>query len=133
MKLTFWDKFFIAFVLMLSVTGFILNFSLDAVTEQQYITVQVDNNFVMEFSFTRETEKKIEFPFGEEDTHTATLEISQGKVRMLPMTKELCPRGICSQIGWIERNYQSIACVPNRIIVSFRETQLHDDVDGITY
>lgn len=132
MRLTFWDKFFIALVLLLSLAGFVFNFSLDAVTEQQYIVVHVDNDFVMEISFNKETEDRVEFSFGNEDEHTAVLEVSQGRVRMLPMSKDLCPRGICSHTGWIERSYQSIVCVPNRIIVSFREAK-PDDVDGVTY
>jgi len=131
-KLTFWDKFFIAVVLLISLGGFVLNLSLDAVTKQQYITVHVDNDFVMEISFDEETEKKVEIPFGENDEHEAILEVSQGRVRMLPISEDLCPRGICSHTGWIERSYQSIVCVPNRIIVSFRKTE-PEDVDGVTY
>ncbi len=51
---------------------------------------------------------------------------------MLPLSRELCPRGICSHTGWISRNYQSIVCVPNRIIVAFSDKKL-DGVDGVTY
>ncbi len=132
MKLTFYDKFFITFVLAVSLVVFLLNFQLDAAIEQKYITVHVNNEFIMELSFNDETEQTISFPFGEKKEHLAVLEISGGRVRMLPISHELCPRGICSHTGWISRNYQSIVCVPNRIIVSFSNKK-RDGVDGVTY
>lgn len=133
LKLTFYDKFFIVLILLCSLTGFILNFTLDAAGEQKYITVHVDHEFVMEISFNEETEKTVTFPFGENKEHVAVLEIKQGRVRLLPIgDKALCPRGICAHTGWISRNYQSIVCVPNRIIVSFSDKKL-DGVDGVTH
>jgi len=131
MKLTFYDKFFIALVLSVSLVGFILNFTLDAGIEQKYITVHVNNEFIMEVSFNDETEQTVTFPFGENKEYTAILEISKGRVRMLHLPHELCPRGICAHTGWISRNYQTIVCVPNRIIVAFSDQTL-DGVDGVT-
>jgi hypothetical protein len=131
MKLTFYDKFFIALVLSVSLVGFVLNFSLDAGMEQKYITVHVNNEFIMEVSYNEETEQTVTFPFGENKQHTAVLEISQGRVRMLHLPHELCPRGICAHTGWISRNYQTIVCVPNRIIIAFSDKTL-DGVDGVT-
>lgn len=131
-KLTFYDKFFIALVLAVSLAVFLLNLRLDAAIEQKYLTVYVNNELVMELSFNDETEQTVSFPFGENKEHVAVLEISGGKVRMLPLSPELCPRGICSHTGWISRSYQSIVCVPNRIIVSFSDKK-PDGVDGVTY
>jgi hypothetical protein len=131
-RLTFYDKLFIAFVLAVSVGVFLLNLRLDAAAEQKYLTVHVNNELVMEFSFNNKTERQISFSFGEKKEHLAVLEISGGRVRMLPLSRELCPRGICSHTGWISRNYQSIVCVPNRIIVAFSDKKL-DGVDGVTY
>lgn len=130
--LTLYDKAFIAFILLLSLTGFIINFRLDARVEQKYITIWVDNEFVMELSFTEESEEIVQFRFGPNREHTATLEIREGRVRMLPINEELCPRGICSHTGWISRNYQSIVCIPNRIVVAFSDRKL-EEVDGVTY
>ena len=50
-RLTFYDKLFIAFVLAVSVGVFLLNLRLDAAAEQKYLTVHVNNELVMEFSF----------------------------------------------------------------------------------
>lgn len=133
LKLTFYDKFFIVLILLCSLGGFVLNFSLEAAGEQKYVIVHVDNEFVMEISFNEETEEMVPFPFGENREHVAVLEIKQGRVRLLPIEdRSLCPRGICAHTGWISRSYESIVCVPNRIIISFRDKVL-DDVDGITH
>ncbi|MEW5921772.1 MAG: NusG domain II-containing protein [Bacillota bacterium] len=132
MKLTFYDKLFTILVVVFSLGLFVFNLQISAGPARQYITVHVDNEFVMEISFDESTEKQVVFPFGAAKEHTAVLEISGGKVRMLPMAKELCPRGICSHTGWISRYYQSIVCVPNRIVVSFSE-QKNDRIDGVTF
>ena len=131
-KITFYDKLFIALILVFSAAGFLFNFSLDAEAEQKYITVHVNNELVMELSFNDNTEQRVFFSFGDNKEHTATLEISRGMLRMLPLDEELCPHGICSHTGWISRNYQSIVCVPNRIIVAFNDKKL-EGVDGVTY
>lgn len=135
MKVTFYDKLFISLVVAFSLALFVLNFQLAAGPHQHYLTVHVDNEFVMEISFDEKTDRQVEIPFGSDGEHIALLEIGDGKVRMLPLDQELCPRGICSHTGWISRDYQSIVCVPNRIVVAFSQRQ--DDgkggVDGVTY
>ncbi len=132
MKITFYDKLFVAIILALSAAGFIFNLSLGAELQQKYITVHVDNKLVMEFSINDGTEQLVSFPFGDNGEHIATMEISGGKVRMLPLEEGLCPRGICSHIGWISRSYQSIVCVPNRIVIAFSDKKA-PGVDGVTY
>ncbi len=132
-KLTFYDKVFIILLLFCSLAGFFLNLTLEAAGEQKYITVYVNNELILELSFNEETERRVSFPFGENKEHTAVLEIKQGRVRLLPIEdKALCPRGICAHTGWISRSYQSIVCVPNRIIISFRDKK-PDGVDGVTH
>lgn len=131
-KPTFYDKLFIVCILAVSLAVFLLNLRLDAAAGQKYLTVQVNNELVMELSFNDATEQTVSFPFGENKEHLAVLEISKGKVRMLPLDPALCPWGICAHTGWISHNYQSIVCVPNRIIVSFRDKKL-DGVDSVTY
>jgi len=131
-KLTLYDKVLIAFILVLSFAAFLFNFTLEATGEQKYIAIFVDNRFVMEISFDDRTERTVNFPFGKDNEHTATIEISRGRVRMLPLPKELCPRGICSHTGWISHDYQSIVCVPNRIIIFFSGGKT-PEVDGVTY
>lgn len=131
-KLTFYDKLLIVSVLVLSLATFFFNYRLDAQGAQKYISIFVNNNFIKEISFDDQTESTVMFPFGKNNEYTATLKISRGKVRLLPLPEDLCPRGICSHTGWISRDYESIVCVPNRILVAFRGEEAQE-FDGITY
>ena len=44
-----------------------------------------------------------------------TIEIKDGKIRML---EALCPNLQCVHQGWISKSYQSIVCLPNKLIVT---------------
>lgn len=50
----------------------------------------------------------------------ATLEMGDGRIRMLPLPVEVCPNGICWKTGWISRSGQSIVCVPNLLTITLR-------------
>ena len=132
MKFTFYDKLFASLVVVSSLALFLLNFQLSAGPAQRYVSVHVDNEFVMEISFAENTDRLVNIPFGKDGEHTAVLEIEDGKVRMLPISEALCPRGICSHTGWISNDYQSIVCVPNRILVTFSEKR-DNGLDGVTF
>jgi hypothetical protein len=131
-KMTIYDKLLIALLLALSLATFFFNYRLGAQGEQKYISIYVNNCFVKEFSFDEQTEEIVTFPFGENSEHIATLEIGKGRVRMLPLPENLCPQGICSHMGWISHDYQSIVCIPNRIMVFFGGGKT-SDFDSITY
>lgn len=47
----------------------------------------------------------------------AVLSLERGEVRILPMPSDLCPLGICSHSGPIDRPGESLVCVPNRLVV----------------
>lgn len=66
--------------------------------------------------------KTYDFKF---DENIGIIEIKEGQVRMLPMNKDICPEGICSDTGWIENSYETIVCLPNKIMVTIemKETQ----------
>ncbi len=59
----------------------------------------------------------------------ARLEMEGGRVRMLPMKKEICPRGICSQMGWIGRPGEMIVCMPNKLVVRIEASR--EEVDQL--
>lgn len=60
------------------------------------------------------------------------IEVKDGKVRMLEMSKEICPNAICSDTGWIDKTYQSIVCLPNNIIVTIEGVE-EDTIDAQTF
>jgi hypothetical protein len=49
-------------------------------------------------------------------------EIKDGKIRILQNT---CPKKICVQMGWIDQPYESIICVPKKIVIRIRSNQKH--------
>ena len=60
------------------------------------------------------------FPLSEDGVHVLTdglntIEIKDGKVRMM---EAKCPNLQCVHQGWISRSYQSIVCLPNKVIVT---------------
>lgn len=57
----------------------------------------------------------------------ALIEHGQGKVRVLPLPPETCPRGICWRTGWISRPGQMIVCLPNRITVTLEGGETNVD------
>ena len=72
----------------------------------------------------------LQLPRGE-----GTVQIREGKVRILPMPDEVCPLHICSNTGWIDRPDQFIACVPNKLIITIHTSQPTepDSIDAVTY
>lgn len=59
------------------------------------------------------------------------VEIKNNEVRMLPMDKNICPKRICSETSWINKSYESIVCLPNKLIVTF-EKKSKKDIDEIS-
>lgn len=60
------------------------------------------------------------------------IEVKDGKVRMLEMSKDICPNSICSDTGWIDKIYQSIVCLPNNIIVTIEGVE-EDTMDAQSF
>ena len=46
------------------------------------------------------------------------IEVNQGFVRVV---KSTCKHKLCEKIGFASRNYEIIACVPNRILINIKE------------
>lgn len=60
------------------------------------------------------------YPLSEDGIHVLnggdnTIEIKDGKIRML---EAHCPNQLCVHQGWISRSFQSIVCLPNKLIVT---------------
>jgi hypothetical protein len=96
------------------------------------LRVELDGRLVEEVSFDLETSETIivEMPAGE-----AQVQIDAGRVRVLPMSREVCPQGICSSVGWVERSGDVIVCMPNRLILTVLGgpvNELWESLDGVT-
>lgn len=114
MKLKKGDLFVIAFVL-LTAAALLADRQLAAVAGGRLLRIELDGRLVKEVSFDAATRKQIavQMPAGE-----ATVEIDGGRVRILEMPRAICPLGLCSSVGWVERSGDSIVCLPNRLVLT---------------
>ncbi len=95
-----------------------------------YAEVEVENQHIMEVSLLEGSPQyvPVTLPRGE-----AVLEIEDGKIRILPMPREICPLNICSSVGWIDKPGQAIICLPNRMVITVSgEVDDPLDLDGVT-
>ncbi len=135
MKIKIADYFIVGFIFVIGLASLWFNVQEAGASGQRYAVIYLENEQVAELSLSPGETTEYTFNFGDEGEHTATVEIDDGRIRMLPMGEELCPRGICAHTGWIEHSYESIVCLPNQIRISFVEGTVEDDrdLDGVTY
>jgi hypothetical protein len=98
----------------------------------RYLKIELDGELIDQIPFTIDEDKTFEvnFPAGQ-----ATVEIAAGKVRVLPMPKDICPLGFCSSVGWVEQSGDAIVCLPNRLVLTVVGGEINpewDSVDGVT-
>lgn len=99
---------------------------------QLSIRVEHRNREIMTLATDREYSGIHAFAF---DGKEAFLEIDQGAVRLLPMSEDICPRQICSRVGWANRKGDLLVCLPNDLIVEIVETKGEADhgTDAFSY
>ncbi len=127
------DIIVIVLFVFLGAGGFMFNYHYGTGEGPKYVEVHVDHELVKEISLNPGQEEVYRIPFDSGNEHEAELEVKKGRVRMLPMEPDLCPRGICSHTGWISRKGESITCVPNNIFVVIKTAEEEKEVDEITY
>lgn len=92
------------------------------------LQVQIEGRVVTEVTF-RSTDPPrlitVNAPRG-----LVTIELRDGRARILPLTTEVCPLGICWNSGWTGHPAKSIVCLPNRLVL--RVLTSPGGVDGIT-
>jgi hypothetical protein len=82
--------------------------------QNENIVIMVGNKVEKKIPLNANEIKTYDFNFKDQ---IGQIEVNKGRVRMVPMSQEICPKSICSNTGWIETTYQSIVCLPNQIIV----------------
>jgi len=136
LRLRWGDLVVVGLFIALGLGGLIYNFYFHEEYAQKYVEVYVANELVKEISLDHSDERVYQIPFqAQGETHHAEVEVKDGQVRMLPMSDDLCPRGICAHTGWISSEWETIVCAPNEIVVTFTETSEDEenDLDGVTY
>ncbi|MDT8318468.1 MAG: NusG domain II-containing protein [bacterium] len=66
------------------------------------------------------------------DGGEAVFDVSGDKIRILPMPDEICSKHICSKKGWIDKPWDMIACLPNKIVVRILGDKDLGDIDLIS-
>ncbi|MGD9570071.1 MAG: NusG domain II-containing protein [Sedimentibacter sp.] len=128
-KMTLWDKILICSLIIISITWLGLTVLFYSNEGNKIIEIEVYGELVEKLSLTEDAENIYSFKFGE---NTGYIEVKDGAVRMLEMDKEICPEGICSNTGWIKKEYETIVCMPNGIIVNIKENnESNQDIDII--
>ncbi|HSW35622.1 MAG TPA: NusG domain II-containing protein [Candidatus Limnocylindrales bacterium] len=128
------DYLVITLVACFGLAGFWFNLQQGRGVERKYAVIYVENIRIGEISLASGDSFRYTFEFGGNSPVQATLEVSEGRVRMLPLGEDLCPRGICAHTGWIAYSYESIVCLPNRIMIIFSDSPASDtDLDGVTH
>lgn len=131
MKLRKGDLLVITLVLLAAALLFVSrHFPQDA--ESRLLRVELDGQLMDEIFFDTSTRKSfaVRMPAGE-----ATVEIADGRVRVLEMPREVCPLGLCSSVGWVEQSGDAIVCLPNRLVLTVlggSANELWDSLDGVT-
>jgi hypothetical protein len=135
LKIKITDYMVIIAILVWGAAGFWFNLQDVSAAERKYATIYHENRQVAELSLAPGESYSYSFQFGDSEAYTAHVEIEDGRVRMLPLGEDICPNAICSHTGWIEYNYESIVCLPNRIMVVFSDLPGSDNegIDGITF
>ena len=103
--------------------------ALPAAAEHRVLRIELDGRIIEEVTLQANGEQTITVPL---DKGEAVVEINEGRVRMLPLSKELCPQGICSHVGWIEFPGEVIVCLPNRLVLTVIGGASEDILDGVT-
>lgn len=135
LKIKITDYMVIIAILVWGAAGFWFNLQDVSAAERKYATIYHENRQVAELSLAPGETYSYSFQFGDDEAYTAHVEIEDGRVRMIPLGEDICPNAICSHTGWIEYNYESIVCLPNRIMVVFSDLPGNDSegIDGITF
>lgn len=106
--------------------------ALPASTGGRFLRVELDGEMIDEIPFDETSDERItvDFPAG-----SAEVEIVAGRVRVLEMPKDVCPLGICSSVGWVERTGDAVVCLPNRLVLTVvggDGNEVWDSLDGVT-
>lgn len=130
------DYAIIGLIIVIGLAGFLFNWQGATAAERKYATIYVDNKAVTELSLAPGEKFTYTLYFGDHHQHEAFIEVDDGRIRMLPIDEDLCPRAVCSHTGWIEHSYESIVCLPNQIMIVFSNSvgsENKDGIDSITY
>ena len=88
------------------------------------VVIRVDGKEVIRAPLAEDQRFFVDGPLGKTE-----IEVRDRRVRVI---NPPCKRKICAQTGWIDKPYQTIICVPNRVVIELLGGAGKDELDGIT-
>ena len=120
--LTRYDRFLIAGLVVIALLGLVvIRYRAGGVDT---VVVQVDVKEVFRAPLTGDGRLSADGPLGKTE-----IEIKGGRVRVIDSP---CRRKTCVHTGWIDKAYQTIVCMPNRVVIRLTGSGDNDRIDGIT-
>ena len=119
------DIILIGGILILALLAYVgMSFFQSANTHDAEAVVLIDGVEYGSFPLNQDVTERIELPDGSYNV----LEIKDGKA---DVTEASCPDGICVDHRAVNKQKQSITCLPNKLVVEIRNGEA-SDVDAIT-
>ena len=124
------DKLLIIALLLLSLLSYTLINSLFPVPMHRIALVEVNGVEVRRIPLSTDIKpRRITLKI---DGGEAVFDVSGDRIRILPMPDEICSKHICSKKGWIDKPWDMIACLPNKIVVRILGDKDLGDIDLIS-
>jgi hypothetical protein len=124
------DKLLILVLLLLSLLSYTLIKNLFPVPSHRIALIEVNGLEAKRISLSSDIKpRKISLKI---DGGEAVFDVSGDKIRILPMPDEICSKHICSKKGWIDKPWDMIACLPNKIVVRILGDKDLGDIDLIS-
>ena len=119
---TKWDKIIFCSLLIICVISSLYVYVIENTgSNETKAIIQVQGKVIKEIPLKKYVKSKLyKFNF---NGNNGYIEIQNGNVRMLEMNRNICPKKICSNTGWISKKYEVIACLPNKLEVSIESTK----------
>jgi hypothetical protein len=120
--LTRYDIILIAGLLLVAVVGLgIIRYGAGGTSE---VVISVDGEETVRVPLSEDRRFSVDGPLGKTE-----IEIKDERVRVVDSP---CKRKICVQSGWIDKPYQTIICVPNRVVINLQGSKDRHKLDGVT-
>lgn len=124
------DRALVIILLVLSLLSYSIIRSLFPADTPKTAVIEINGEEVKRFSLDRQIpSRRVPLPIARGE---AVFELSEGRIRILPMPDKICSKHICSKKGWIDKPWDMIVCMPNKIVVRIIGEKEMGDIDLIT-
>lgn len=129
------DKILIVLILLLNSVPLLMTMAQEVQQGEKQIVIRVDGQEIERIPLKNEAKSRwIDFDFEvEQRSYQGRLEAKNGKVRLLRLPKEITPRSIHSDMGWISKENQMIVALPVKLVITVEGEKRDESIDIISY